>query len=409
MDGKVIVHKFPNSLCVPGASRDLLSTTELEASRCTVVFAKDNSHILFPNGDKVKLEDQGRLRVLPLVRDEPSAASAVRDEPSAASATTEFERLWAKAVPLPPNDDEKPAHHLAPVDDQPVTPASRVSQATHTQADPAPVVQAKATKVPTPEHVKKFKSIFERAAPRPITTAQVHIAATAVQEGTSNKDSGTIWEALDRRIATKCNEPTTQELKAAAPGDPRLTFIMSGGGPAAAPLDYPKGCTTNFTKDSEEFARWSKKNLASLAANKGRHTGAPTYKPGMKIPPPPPAPKLIPACPEKMRAATLHEQKIEAEARMAEAVQHAAKRQKAKDTCPWSEHSIPSFLRSYGPPAHWSNYRGADSARFAAAQAAKHVAASAAQHAAKHAAVANKAIVNEHASVTGKRDNEQRK
>ena len=61
-------HPFPNSLFVPGASRDLISTTELEEQGHAVLFKKDASALILQSGVRVPLTERGRLRTLPLGR-----------------------------------------------------------------------------------------------------------------------------------------------------------------------------------------------------------------------------------------------------------------------------------------------------------------------------------------------------
>lgn len=61
-------HPFPNSLFVPGASRDLISTFELEEQGHAVLFKKGASALILQSGVRVPLTERGRLRTLPLGR-----------------------------------------------------------------------------------------------------------------------------------------------------------------------------------------------------------------------------------------------------------------------------------------------------------------------------------------------------
>ena len=64
--GRVINHPFRNSLHVPMAVRELISTTELENDGCTIIFKKGHSSLILPNDVRVPLVMKGRIRLLPL-------------------------------------------------------------------------------------------------------------------------------------------------------------------------------------------------------------------------------------------------------------------------------------------------------------------------------------------------------
>ena len=66
--GRTITHEFTNSLHVPGASRDLISTHELEEQGHEIRFKKGASVLIFKNGIRLPLTTKGRLRMLPLFR-----------------------------------------------------------------------------------------------------------------------------------------------------------------------------------------------------------------------------------------------------------------------------------------------------------------------------------------------------
>jgi hypothetical protein len=64
--GRTITHVFENSLFVPAASRDLVSTTELEEQGHAVLFKKGDSQLILESDVRIPLKARGRLRTLPL-------------------------------------------------------------------------------------------------------------------------------------------------------------------------------------------------------------------------------------------------------------------------------------------------------------------------------------------------------
>ena len=66
--GRTVELRLRQTLWVPGASRDLISTHGLEEMGCTVILRKGKSEIILENGARVVLRRSGRLRTLPIHR-----------------------------------------------------------------------------------------------------------------------------------------------------------------------------------------------------------------------------------------------------------------------------------------------------------------------------------------------------
>ena len=114
--GRTKLHSFTNSLFVPGASRCLIATTELEDQGHEVRFKKDASALILSDGTRIPLRSQGRLRLLPLHR---PAAPILRKSG------------WRS---LPSTGDKELAHLLGCTDNHPYTPDSRADSPSSTVA-----------------------------------------------------------------------------------------------------------------------------------------------------------------------------------------------------------------------------------------------------------------------------------
>jgi hypothetical protein len=140
--GRSVLHKFPNSLFVPGASRNLISTTELEDQGHEVRFKKGESALILSSDIRVPLRSSGRLRTLPLHR---PAAPLLRQG-------------WQ---PLPPAGDEQLAHLLASKDNRHANDSDGVNPDS-TAATPSGWVH--------PSRTHLFKSNGTGATKRPSST-----------------------------------------------------------------------------------------------------------------------------------------------------------------------------------------------------------------------------------------------
>ena len=189
--GRTVRHAFTNSLFVPGASRDLISTAELENQGHAVLFKKGASAIVLESGVRIPLNEQGRLRTIPLYH--PTA-------PTLRQGWTSAPLGWTRTDVVPQQSFATAATAAAPTTIAATTTAA--AAATAATAATATTTTAAATTA--------------AAATTTATATAAATAATATATATTTATTATATASSAATTATAATAPTASSTAAIA-------------------------------------------------------------------------------------------------------------------------------------------------------------------------------------------------